>query len=120
VLILLNMVRGNMTIGYVAMSLVGNSLRNGLFEEFLFRGALLTRLSRLYGIPWGIDLSSLLFGFWHLGAALGSAQGNVLVALAMTTVAQGMVGLGWAVAFVRTRNLLAPSVIHVLFNVSQL
>lgn len=38
----------------------------------------------------------------------------------MTTMAQGMVGLGWAVAFVRTRNLLAPSVIHVLFNVSQL
>jgi membrane protease YdiL (CAAX protease family) len=73
---------------------------------------------------WGIAFSSLLFGFWHIGVALGSAQGsaqgNLLVALAMTMVAQGMVGLGWAIAFVRTRNLLAPSLIHVLFNVSQL
>lgn len=119
-LILLNLLRGSMTVGYVATSLVGNSLRNGFFEEFLFRGVLLTRLSRLSGSTWGIVLSSLLFGFWHLGAALGPAQGNILVALAMTMVAQGMVGLGWAIAFVRTRNLLAPSVIHVLFNVSQL
>lgn len=54
VLILLNLVRGQMTIGYVATSLVGNSLRNGFFEEFLFRGALLTRLSRLLGSAWGL------------------------------------------------------------------
>ena len=119
-LILLNLVRGYMAVGYVGTSLIGNSLHNGFFEEFLFRGVLLTRLSRLFGTIWRMVLSSLLFGFWHLGAALCSAHESLLAALAMTTLAQGLLGLGWAIAFVRTRNLLAPSVIHVLFSVSQL
>ena len=114
--ILLTLVGGQMTLGILALSLVSNSLNNGFFEEFLFRGALLTRMSRLWGSDWGIVLSSLLFGIWHIGTVMSQLPGNPLAALAFTIVVQATLGLGFAIVFVRTRNLLAPSVIHVLVN----
>jgi membrane protease YdiL (CAAX protease family) len=118
--ILLTLVGGQMTLAMLALSLVSNSLNNGFFEEFLFRGALLTRLSRLWGSDWGIVLSSLLFGIWHIGVVMSQFPGNPLAALAFTIVVQATIGLGFAIVFVRTRNLLAPSVIHVLVNTNVL
>lgn len=118
--ILLTLLGGQMSLRMVALSLLSNSLNNGFFEEFLFRGALLTRLSRLWGSDWGIVLSSLLFGIWHIGAVMGEFPGNPLAALAFTIVIQATIGLGFAIVFVRTRNLLAPSVIHVLVDMNVL
>jgi membrane protease YdiL (CAAX protease family) len=99
-------------------SLIGNALRNGFFEEFLWRGAILTRLRGVVGTGWAITLSSLGFGLWHLGPDTARLGGNFVAGLAYCVVCQATVGLGFAVAFVRTRNLLVPSVAHVLFNVA--
>ncbi len=51
---------------------------------------------------------------------MSQLPGNPLAALAFTIVAQATIGLGLAIVFVRTRNLLAPSVIHVLINTNGL
>jgi len=99
-------------------SLAGNVLRNGFFEEFLWRGAVLGRLRPLMGTGWAVALSSLGFGLWHLGPDTSRLGGNLAAGLAYCVVCQATVGLGFAVAYVRTRNLLAPSVAHVLFNVA--
>lgn len=99
-------------------SLTGNALRNGFFEEFLWRGAVLGRLRPLVGTGWAVALSSLGFGLWHLGPDTSRLGGNLAAGLAYCVICQATVGLGFAVAFVRTRNLLAPSVAHVLFNVA--
>lgn len=96
---------------------LSNTLQNGPFEEFLFRGALLSRLVILVGSGWGLAISSWAFGLWHLGFALASLpEPNLPVAIAHTLMVQAAIGFGLGVIFLRTRNLLAPSVCHVVFN----
>lgn len=93
-----------------------NAVQNGLMEEFLFRGALQTRLTRLWNGDWGLVLSSLLFGVWHLGLTTKMAGGNYLVGAALAIVNQGTMGLGFGLIFRRTGSLLAPSLVHCWFN----
>lgn len=101
----------------VAARLLGNTLSNGPFEEFLFRGAIQTRLVVLLGPRWGVVLASLLFGIWHLGLGYAQTGGRSLWdGLASTVILQTMVGLVLGVIYHRTRNLIAPSVCHVVFN----
>lgn len=103
----------------LGQSILGNTLQNGPFEEFLFRGLLQTRLVLLLGVPWGLLLSSLAFGVWHLGLDLAMAGGGgVLPALALGVALQGSIGLLLGYVFHRTRNLLAPSLAHVAINVA--
>lgn len=111
------LVSGQWTLGFLAFSLVANTLQAGFPEEFLFRGALLTRLSRLCGSEWAVVLSTLLFGLWHFGLVMSATNGNILAAIAYSIVLPGMIGLWFAIIFVRTRNLLAPVVFHALFDV---
>ncbi len=73
-----------------------------LFEEIMFRGFLLPSLTR-YQSPWSaIALSSLLFAIAHL---------NVAEVIPLATL--GMV-LGFT--YVRSGNLLAPMLLHCLWN----
>lgn len=92
---------------------VSNLLQNGFSEEYLFRGALLTRLKPLLGTSWAVVLSSLAFGIWHLGADT-AGDGNYLAGAAVGILSQGTFGLAMAIVFLRTRNLLAPTIIHIL------
>ena len=91
-------------------------MQNGPWEEFLWRGAVQTRLVILLGSPWGIVISSLMFGVWHLRAQLGHSGGDVAVALARTIIMQSVTGLAFGFVYWRTRNLAACSVTHVVFN----
>lgn len=89
----------------------------GFSEEFLFRGALLTRLRRLIGTSWGVVVSSLIFGLWHLGTNLAhNSGGDYLLALAFGIFSQALIGLCFAIIFLRTRNLVAPAIAHVLID----
>ena len=108
---------GQLSLGRLAGRVLSNSLNNGFFEEFLFRGALQTRLRRLAGPGWALVLQALIFGPWHLGLGFtDTGHAGWLPALASTLVHQAVVGLGFGVIFERTRNLLAPSVVHVVAN----
>jgi membrane protease YdiL (CAAX protease family) len=108
---------GQLTATGLAGRFLSHSLNNGFFEEFLFRGALQTRLRRLWGPGWALVLQALVFGAWHLGLGFtDTGHTGVLPALASTLVHQAVVGLGFGVIFERTRNLLAPSVVHVVAN----
>ena len=89
-----------------------NMLENGFSEEFLFRGALQTRLRWLLSPSWAVVASSLVFGLWHIGAVTQNAGGNYLVGAAYSIVSQATIGLFFGLIFWRTRNLLACSVIH--------
>lgn len=111
------LLQGNLTPGDLTRRVISNTLQNGPFEEFLFRGALLSRLTPLVGNAWGLAFSSWAFGLWHLGFALASLPDpNLPVAIAHTLMVQTVIGFGLGVIFLRTRNLVAPSVCHVLFN----
>jgi membrane protease YdiL (CAAX protease family) len=108
---------GQLTFGRLAARLVNNALSNGFFEEFLFRGALQTRLRYLWGPAWAVVVQALVFGAWHLGLGFDdTAHAGWLPALASTLARQAVLGLAFGVMFERTRNLLAPSIVHVLVN----
>jgi len=97
--------------------LIGNSFQNGFFEEFIFRGALQSRLRKLLSMPWALTLQAIIFGVWHLRANTESMNGNVLAGLAICLVSQSVAGFVYGYVFHRTRSLLAPSVAHVVMNV---
>lgn len=111
------LVSGQTTLARLAGRLVSNFMQNGFFEEFLFRGALQTRLRLLAGPGWALVLQALLFGVWHLGLGFtNTGHAGLLPALASTLVNQAVIGLALGVLFERTRNLLAPSLVHILIN----
>ena len=96
---------------------VSNFMNNGFFEEFLFRGALQTRLRRLSTPGWALVAQALVFGAWHLGLGYtNTGHSGFLPALASVIFHQAVVGLAFGVIFERTRNLLAPSIVHVVVN----
>ena len=108
---------GVLSVGVLAGRLVSNTLNNGFFEEFLFRGALQTRLGGLIGPSSALVLQALVFGVWHLGLGFtDTGHAGLVPALASTIVHQSVIGLAYGIVFERTRNLLAPSVAHVLIN----
>lgn len=108
---------GQLSVERVANRLVSNSMQNGFWEEFLFRGALQTRLRLLLTPEWAIVIQALVFGAWHLGLGYANTgHTGFLPALASTIVHQATIGLAFGIVFERTRNLLAPTVAHVLAN----
>lgn len=96
--------------------LISNSFQNGFFEEFLFRGALYSRLRFVLAPAWALVGQALVFGLWHLNANLSMFDGDWWGALAWCVVSQAMLGLLLGVLFQRTRSLIAPSVAHVIMN----
>jgi uncharacterized protein len=73
-----------------------------LFEEFLFRGFLLPSLTRYVPVWVAICLSGLLFGVAHL---------SLSEIIPLTTL-----GIILGIVYVRTKNLLAPMLLHSLWN----
>ena len=73
-----------------------------LFEEFLFRGFLLPSLTRYMPVWTAIGISGLLFGVAHL---------SLSEIVPLTTL-----GIILGIVYVRTRNLLAPMLLHSLWN----
>jgi membrane protease YdiL (CAAX protease family) len=109
---------GHVAVFTLLVSVFSNAVQNGFFEEFLFRGALMTRLTLLLNSRWAIVLSSLAFGLWHLGLNTERLGGNLIAGAALGILFQGVPGLSFAVVFWRTHSIVASSVIHVLGNVA--
>jgi membrane protease YdiL (CAAX protease family) len=73
-----------------------------LFEEFLFRGFLLPSLTRYMSVGWAITLSSFVFAAAHLSLS------EVLPLMVL--------GMVLGVVYTRSRNLLAPMLLHSAWN----
>ena len=95
---------------------IGHFLKNGFSEEFLFRGAFQTRLGLFMKSDWALVVQALVFGIWHLGFDTQTMGGDVIGGLALGIASHSIFGLAMGILFHRTRNLVAPSVIHVVIN----
>lgn len=107
---------GNITLQFLARRLISNFFQNGFFEEFLMRGALQTRLKKVLPLPWALTVQALIFGLWHLRANASSVDGNILAAIAICIISQTVAGFIYGWVFERTRNLVVPTVAHVVMN----
>lgn len=113
---IINILNGSATSIQLVRMFFGNLLRNGFSEEFLFRGALQTRLKQWMSSDWALVVQALAFAVWHLGADTQFMGGNVLQGLALGIASHSMLGLALGIVFQRTRNLIAPSIIHIANN----
>jgi membrane protease YdiL (CAAX protease family) len=107
---------GMMPLQSLLRRIIGNTFQNGFFEEFLFRGALQTRLGKLVSVPWALTLQAIIFGLWHLRANTQMMDGNILAALVVCLISQTVSGFVFGYIFHRTKNLLVPTVAHVAMN----
>lgn len=99
-----------------------------LMEEVAFRGVLLAAMSAAWGTVWGVAVSSLLFGFWHVLPALefheASATtdrfGNGVKAKLMTVggqvVATAAAGVGFCLVRIWSDSLLPSIALHATLN----
>jgi membrane protease YdiL (CAAX protease family) len=116
VFFVINIINGSTSLIWLGAMFVGNLLRNGFSEEFLFRGALQTRLKEWLGSDWALVIQALAFAIWHLGADTQFMGGDVLQGLALGIASHSISGLAMGVIFQRTRNLIAPAITHVVIN----
>lgn len=79
------------TINYVAIAPVT--------EEFIFRGVLLHRLATKWNLPVAIWSSSIIFGLLH-----------------PNPIGISVVGIAWALLYLKTRTLIVPIIAHSMNN----
>lgn len=84
-----------------ALSVLSLVVLAPVLEEILFRGFLLHRLARKWGLMWGIVASSALFGAIH-PEPLGIA----------------VFGVGMCLLYLRTQSLFVPILAHGFFNLT--
>ena len=96
-----------------------------LLEEIAFRAVLFSMLVRRYGLVWGIVISSILFGLWHvlpsigtheqnpaLGSVVGGGlRGNIL-AVALSVLTTTIAGVLFAGLRLVSGSVLAPMGLH--------
>jgi membrane protease YdiL (CAAX protease family) len=102
--------------------LLGNVV-NAFMEEGLFRGAI-GRLARLRFRFWGANwFQAFVFSIWHLPWVLkyyqlGQIQtgGEMAMTIISNSVPQLLIGLVYGYLFLKTGNLWAPWIAHMLSN----
>ncbi len=90
----------------------------GLFEEIVFRGLLFPCLIEAFsktkkGLVMAFVISSVLFGVAHLGNLfVGAGIGDTLLQTVYSTLIGGLC----AFVLLKTKNIVCPSLIHILYN----
>lgn len=89
------------------------NVKSVVFEELLFRGALLYIVIQKFGSRLGIGLSAVVFGMYHWFSfgVFGSIMPMVVVFF-MTA----LTGLVWAYAFSETKSIALPIGLHLGWN----
>ena len=99
-----------------------------LMEEVDFRGVLLAALTEAWGVIWGVAVSSLLFGFWHVLPALefheassttdrfGDGRKAKFMTVAGQVVATGAAGVGFCLVRIWSDSLLPSIALHASLN----
>jgi membrane protease YdiL (CAAX protease family) len=86
----------------------------GLFEELLFRAGVMTLVWRITGKwGWGLFVSAVLFGFYHI--TLSGLSGQFLAAPVYSVVNSALMGLFLGYVY-RKRGLTTVVLVHGLMN----
>lgn len=96
-----------------------------LLEEIAFRAVLLSMLIRRFGLVWGIVLSSIVFGLWHilpsigtheknpaLGSVAGQGRRGNIIAVALSVLTTSIAGVLFAFLRLLSGSVLAPMGFH--------
>ena len=89
-------------------------LRSALTEDLVFRGALLYILIQRLGIKWGLLISAICFGVYHVFSYGMLTERWILITYVI--VITGFTGYVWAWAFYKTRSIYLGLGLHVGYN----
>jgi len=90
----------------------------GFFEEIIFRGVVLTLLLKVFSnhkmnLLYSIIISSLVFAFSHLFNLFeGASYGDTFLQIGYSF----LVGMLWAVMFLKTKNIWLTILLHTSYN----
>ncbi len=103
-------------VGDVGLRLLQNFFQNGFSEEFLFRGALLTRLRLNFSEPAANAIQAALFGLWHFGPIFYGTHGDFTATLSLALAGQAVFGAAMGFLALRLGSIALPTVMHTLFD----
>ncbi|NND10864.1 MAG: CPBP family intramembrane metalloprotease [Flavobacteriaceae bacterium] len=86
------------------------SFKAALFEELIFRGAILYLLIKKIGVNWSCIISAIAFGIYHWFSY--EMFGRGVIPMIYVFLLTGAAGWMFAYAFARTRSLYAPLGLH--------
>jgi membrane protease YdiL (CAAX protease family) len=92
------------------------------FEEFFFRGIILSKFERSMGQKKALIWSSIIFGVLHIFTdfvfpiLLGGNVGTVVFLGSFMLIQQILSGLNFGIVYMKTRNLFVVVIIHYLNN----
>ena len=89
-------------------------VRSALTEDLVFRGAILYILIRRLGANWGIFISALSFGVYHV-FSYGMTSERI-VPIIYVILVTGFAGYVWAYAFNKTKSVLFALGLHIGSN----
>jgi len=92
---------------------IGLDLKSVLFEELIFRGALLYIAIQKLGTRKAILISAAAFGIYHWFSF--NAWNNPVVMI-YAFISTGIMGLVWAYAFSKTKSMALPIGLHLGWN----
>lgn len=91
-------------------------LKSALTEDLVFRGAILYILIKRFGAKWGILISALCFGVYHV-FSYGMTEASVIPILYVILVT-GFVGYVWAYTFYKTKSIFLALGFHIGVNLT--
>jgi membrane protease YdiL (CAAX protease family) len=96
-----------------------------LLEEIAFRAVLLSMLVRRFGLVWGVVITSVVFGLWHilpsigtheqnpaLGSVVGQGRRGNILAIALSVLTTAVAGVLFAGLRLFSGSVLAPMGFH--------
>lgn len=89
-------------------------IRSALTEDLLFRGAILYILINRLGTIWGILISALCFGVYHV-FSYGMREARIIPILYVILIT-GFTGYVWAYTFYKTKSILLALGFHLGVN----
>jgi len=106
--------------GATTLPIVLRNVLTGAFHafgtEFLFRGALQSRLLRLLTPRWALLVQALLFALWHVPSLTLQLNGNLMAGMALGVAQYGVLGLALGVIAWRTHSLWAGTAFAALLS----
>ena len=87
------------------------------FQEFFFRGWLQSRFAMILGKWRGLILANVCFTLWHYCAPFVT-QSPVPLKTPLGALSTFIVGLLYGYTFMRTRNIIAPWLAHILAGIT--
>ena len=101
---------------FVPIRLVGLVLFVGITEEIVFRGFLLNAFLKKMKMPYAIALDAVLFTLIHY--PIWIYRGFETSNIATTSIHVVVISVFFAYSFIKTRNILVPIALHMVWNFS--